>query len=83
MADETTILNILPAVVYAIEKHENSPQVDIIAALGADGAGARIIGRITRKSLDNLELAAGAQVYAQIKGVAIASSGTGTRFKNV
>lgn len=77
--EQTTILNVLPAVVLAIRPRGEGPQVDVIAALGADGSGAQIIGRITRKSLQALDLAEGASVFAQIKGVAIASSG-GARF---
>ena len=79
--DDSTILNILPALVETIRPHDGGPQVDIIATLGANGEGARIIGRITRRSLDHLSLSEGAQIYAQIKGVAIASSGN-SKFKN-
>ena len=75
----TTILNVLPAVVRAIEPRGGGPQADVVAALGADGSGAQIVGRITRKSLDALALGEGVRVFAQIKGVAIASS-SGTRF---
>lgn len=78
---DTTILNILPAVVQSIQPHGAGPQVDVIVSLGQDGSGAQIIGRITRKSLDNLALREGSPVYAQIKGVAIASSGSAQRFK--
>ncbi len=78
--ETTTILNVLPAIVQSIEHLGTGPQADVIVALGADGSGARIAGRITRKSLENLALAPGVAVYAQIKGVAIASSGAGARF---
>ena len=41
-------------------------------ALGADGAGARLLSRLTRKSWDALSLAEGMSVYAQVKAVALA-----------
>ena len=81
--EATTILNILPAVIAAVERHGDGPQVDVIVRLGPDGGGARILGRITRKSLEVLALAVGDLVYAQIKGVAIASSGSGSRFRKL
>ncbi len=81
--EATTILNILPAVITAVERHGDGPQVDVIVRLGSDGGGARILGRITRKSLEVLALAEGDLVYAQIKGVAIASSGSGSRFRKL
>jgi molybdate transport system ATP-binding protein len=81
--EATTILNILPAVITAVERHGDGPQVDVIVRLGQNGEGARILGRITRKSQETLALAEGDLVYAQIKGVAIASSGSGSRFRKL
>ena len=52
-------------------------QVNIVARLGADGAGARIAARVTRKSLDALRLGPGAPVFAQIKSVALVATGAG------
>ena len=43
-----------------------------VVALGADGSGARLLSRLTRKSWDQLELAEGVGVYAQVKAVALA-----------
>ena len=70
-ATDTTILNCLPARIVAVDGHANEEQVNIIAALGGDGKGARIAARITRKSLDALTLAPGTPVFAQIKSVAL------------
>ncbi len=77
---DTSILNIVPAVVISVTVHGPGPQADVVAALGEDGSGARIVGRVTRRSVDHLSLGEGAQVFAQIKGVAIASSTGSTRF---
>ncbi|MGE3643197.1 MAG: molybdenum ABC transporter ATP-binding protein [Beijerinckiaceae bacterium] len=74
---DTTILNVLPAVVRSVDTDADQPQALVVAALGGDGNGAQILARITRKSLEALRLAPGAQVFAQIKGVAIASSRSG------
>lgn len=72
-ATDTTILNCLPARVVSVDAHGNAAQVNLVVALGADGAGARIAARITRKSLDALALAPGVPVFAQIKSVALVS----------
>jgi molybdate transport system ATP-binding protein len=70
-ASDTTILNCLPARIVSIDGAANEAQVNIIAALGADGSGARIAARITRKSQATLGLASGTLVFAQIKSVAL------------
>ncbi len=72
-ATDTTILNCLPARIVSVDGHANEAQVNVIATLGADGSGARIAARITRKSLDALALAPGTPVFAQIKSVALVS----------
>ena len=41
-------------------------------ALGADGSGARLLSRLTRKSWDALGLENGMSVHAQVKAVALA-----------
>jgi molybdate transport system ATP-binding protein len=46
-------------------------QLNVVAALGEEGLGARIVGRITRKSCEVLGLKPGVCVYAQIKSVAL------------
>jgi molybdate transport system ATP-binding protein len=51
------------------------PQINIVAALGETGQGARIVARITRKSRDALGLAPGNRVFVQIKSVALLASG--------
>jgi len=73
--DHSTILNCLPARVVstAAHDHDNS-QVNVVAALGADGEGARIVGRITRRSLHTVGLETGAGIFVQIKSVALVTS---------
>jgi molybdate transport system ATP-binding protein len=76
---DTTILNILPMRIVSVEpQDDDETQVNLIGGLGEDGAGARIVGRITRKSLEALRLVPGGLVYAQIKGVALIAPGNRT-----
>ena len=44
----------------------------VVLGLGPDGAGNRLLARITRRSWDDLGLAEGMTIYAQVKGVALA-----------
>jgi molybdate transport system ATP-binding protein len=67
----SSILNILPARVVST-KAVDSNEVVVVVALGADGAGARLLARLTRKSSEALGLAAGSSVFAQVKAVALA-----------
>ena len=68
----TTILNILPARILKaapLGEHE----VIAVLGLGTDGRGARLLARTTQRSWDMLGLAEGADVFAQLKAVALAS----------
>ena len=67
----SSILNILPARVVST-KAVDSNEVVVVVALGADGAGARLLARLTRKSSEALGLAAGSSVFAQVEAVALA-----------
>jgi molybdate transport system ATP-binding protein len=66
----TSILNVLPARVVLAREIAN--EVVALLALGEDGAGARLLSRVTRKSWESLGLSAGARVHAQVKAVALA-----------
>ena len=68
---ETSVLNHLPVRIVSIASDGDDAQVNLVAAIGEDGRGARIVGRITRKSRDMLGLEPGVLVYAQIKSVAL------------
>ncbi|HXE25367.1 MAG TPA: ATP-binding cassette domain-containing protein, partial [Roseiarcus sp.] len=68
----SSILNILPGRIISM-KPVDSNEVVAVLALGADGAGARLLSRLTRKSWEALGLGEGASVYAQVKAVALAA----------
>jgi molybdate transport system ATP-binding protein len=67
----SSILNVLPARIVSM-KAIDSNEVVVVVALGADGAGARLLSRLARKSWEALSLAEGVSVYAQVKAVALA-----------
>ncbi|MFB6286006.1 MAG: molybdenum ABC transporter ATP-binding protein [Candidatus Bipolaricaulia bacterium] len=62
----TSILNVLPARVTALEP-ESPGQVLVRLAVG----DAALLARITRKSAESLDLRAGQTVYAQVKSVGL------------
>lgn len=66
---QTSILNIIPVKVEEIQPPSESAGVLVRLA----GGKQHILARITRKSLSNLDLSVGQQVYAQIKSVALLS----------
>jgi len=68
----STILNSLP-VRIASQTPVGEHEVVAVLALGADGEGARILSRMTRRSWEHLGLHQGQLVYAQVKSVALAS----------
>lgn len=68
----SSILNILPGRIVSM-KPVDSNEVVAVVALGSEGAGARILSRLTRKSWEALRLGEGVSVYAQIKAVALAA----------
>jgi molybdate transport system ATP-binding protein len=67
----SSILNILPARIVSA-KQVDADEIIAVLALGADGLGARLLSRLTRKSWDALGLAEGTSVHAQVKAVALA-----------
>ena len=67
----SSILNVLPGRIVAMRPVDLNAIVAVVA-LGADGSGARLLSRLTRKSWDQLGLAEGVGVYAQVKAVALA-----------
>jgi molybdate transport system ATP-binding protein len=68
----SSILNILPSRIVSMQPVESNEVVAVVT-LGADGAGARLLSRLTRKSWEALGLSEGASVYAQVKAVALAA----------
>lgn len=71
---DSTILNCLPARISSIEAASSEAQLNLILRLGADGAGDRIVARVTRKSAASLGLRVDATVFAQIKSVALVAA---------
>jgi molybdate transport system ATP-binding protein len=67
----SSILNVLPARIISA-KPVDADEIVAVLALGADGAGARLLSRLTRKSWDALGLDIGMSVHAQVKAVALA-----------
>jgi molybdate transport system ATP-binding protein len=67
----SSILNVLAARVVSM-KPIGANEIVAVLALGADGGGARLLSRLTRKSWEALHLAEGVNVYAQVKAVALA-----------
>jgi molybdate transport system ATP-binding protein len=79
-AVDTTILNCLPARIVSVSRQNGGvAQMNIVACLGEDGEGVRIVGRVTRKSQEALALVPGAAVFVQIKSVALIAPGVGGR----
>jgi molybdate transport system ATP-binding protein len=64
----SSILNVLPARIVSGQPVDAN-EVLVVVALGADGGGARLLSRITRKSWDVLGLHEGLNVFARVKAV--------------
>ena len=67
--ENSTILNIVPAVIDAMQA-DAGPAVLVRLALGDD----KIVARVTRRSVRELQLAEGDDLFAQIKSVAVRAS---------
>jgi molybdate transport system ATP-binding protein len=68
----SSILNVLPVRIVS-RAPVGASEVLVVLALGADGQGARLLARVTRRSWDQLGLAEGLEVLAQVKGVALSA----------
>ncbi len=68
----SSILNCPAARVLEAAPH-GPGMMTVVLALGPDGAGARILARVTRRSWDHLRLGPCQPIFAQIKGVALIS----------
>jgi molybdate transport system ATP-binding protein len=68
----STIINIIKARILDVRASDER-QVTAVLGLGEDGAGVRVLSRVTRRSWERLGFAPGQVVHAQIKGVALAS----------
>ena len=72
----SSILNILPARILSAKPVGPNEFLSVLG-LGADGAGDRLLARVTRRSWERLGLAEGMAVPAQVKGVALAPARAG------
>jgi molybdate transport system ATP-binding protein len=72
----SSILNILQARILSAQPIGPNEFLAVLG-LGADGAGDRLLARITRRSWEKLGLAEGMDVHAQVKGVALAPARAG------
>ncbi|MDZ7685152.1 MAG: TOBE domain-containing protein [Gammaproteobacteria bacterium] len=66
-APDSSILNILPAVVDAIDSGADHHSV----LVKLDTGGQPLLASVTRRSAATLDLAPGREVFAQVKGVAL------------
>lgn len=66
-----SVRNILAASIAEIIPAENSPHADLLLDIG----GMHLRARITRQSVDNLQLAPGRKVYALVKSVTLDAPG--------
>ena len=67
----STMLNALPARIVS-KSPVGASEVLVVLALGFEGNGAKVLARITRRSWDFLQLGEGTNIFAQVKGVALA-----------
>lgn len=68
---ESSILNALPVRIVSASPLNASEMLTVLALRGGE---ARLLSRLTRRSWDQLQLAEGVDLFAQIKGVALAPS---------
>ena len=66
----STIVNVLPAKILSI-RSQSDHRVTALLGLGPDGAGAKLLSRVTERSWKELELELGLDVFVQVKGVAL------------
>jgi molybdate transport system ATP-binding protein len=68
--DVSSILNCAPGRIVSARIADPNEVVAVVG-LGEEGRGARLLSRLTRKSWDELRLAEGEPVFAQVKAVAL------------
>jgi molybdate transport system ATP-binding protein len=68
---KSSILNALQARVLARRPIGDNEMI-VVLGLGPEGAGARLLARITRRSWEHLDLSEGMDAWAQVKGVSLA-----------
>ncbi|WP_432695936.1 molybdenum ABC transporter ATP-binding protein [Marinobacterium sp. YM272] len=71
----STILNRLPAVIWKILPTDG-PSLNVLLRIGNMGEGSALLASVTRKSVEQMGLKPGQNVYAQIKGASLLGSST-------
>lgn len=66
----STILNVMPARIVSVSPAGDFELV-VVLGLGSDGAGAKLLARVTRQSWQRLALAVDADVNVQVKAIAL------------
>jgi molybdate transport system ATP-binding protein len=69
----TTILNVVPVRVQAIEPLD-AAQVNVVLGIGHRDGGQKLLARVTRRGLKVLGFGPGRDMYAQIKAVSLVAS---------
>lgn len=70
----SSIANVLPARILSATR-TSAAEVTMVLGLGPAGDGDRLLSRVTLRSWDQLGLAEGIEVVAQVKGVALVAGG--------
>src|SRR5688572_21156266 len=77
LPSQTSILNVLPAVVKEIHPLDDA-QVNVVLSVGHHETGPLLLARISRRACHVLNFSAGRRVYAQVKAVSLVGSGKKT-----
>lgn len=75
MPENSTILNCLTVRILSVDPCDQARiQMNVVAQIGLKENGARMMGRITRKSQEALSIKPGTDLFIQIKSVAVLAS---------
>jgi molybdate transport system ATP-binding protein len=78
-ASQTTIVNIVPVRVKAIEPLGEA-QINVLLTIGHREGGRKLLARVTRRAQRVLGFAPGQDLYAQIKAVSLVASAPNPKF---
>jgi molybdate transport system ATP-binding protein len=78
-ASQTTIVNIVPVRVKAIEPLGEA-QINVLLTIGHRDGGRKLLARVTRRAQRVLGFAPGQDLYAQIKAVSLVASAPNPKF---
>lgn len=72
----TTIMNVLPAIVADIQP-VGEAQANVVVTIGHREGGARVLARVTRRSVNLLGFTVGQPIFVQIKAVSLVAASQG------